>query len=139
MAKNSNSSSRNQRNNPYLIEGWAVDFHRSKAGIAWRWRTELTLLAALLAGYFRLAAAITTLWALITFAALITAALAIPALAAVPQAPCLVPDLPAPPPAGLLRGTAAHPGRTAPADPLDPPDQGRRTRPRAVPRGDLRR
>jgi hypothetical protein len=46
MAKNSNSS-RNQRNNPYLIEGWAVDFHRSKWGIAWRWRTELTLLAAL--------------------------------------------------------------------------------------------
>ncbi len=78
MAKNS-SSSRSQRNNPYLIEGWAVDFHRSKAGIAWRWRTELTLLAALLAGYFRLAAAITALWALITFAAFITAALAIPA------------------------------------------------------------
>ena len=54
MAKT--SSNRNQRNNPYLIEGWAVDFHRSPAGIAWRWRTELTLLAALLAAYVRLAA-----------------------------------------------------------------------------------
>ena len=31
-----NSNSRNQRNNPYLIEGWAVDFHRSAAGIVWR-------------------------------------------------------------------------------------------------------
>ena len=28
------------RNNPYLIEGLMVDFHRSKAGIAWRWRTR---------------------------------------------------------------------------------------------------
>jgi hypothetical protein len=73
-----NSNTRNQRNNPYLIEGWAVDFHRSPAGIVWRWRTELTLLAALLAAYFRLAVAITALWALITFATLITAALAIP-------------------------------------------------------------
>ena len=25
-----NSTSRNPRNNPYLIEGWAVDFHRAK-------------------------------------------------------------------------------------------------------------
>ena len=77
MAKTGNSSSRNQRNNPYVFEGWAVDFHRSKAGIAWRWRTELTLTAALLAGYLRLAAAITALWVLIVFAALITAALTI--------------------------------------------------------------
>ena len=74
-----NSNGRNQRNNPYLVEGWAVGFHRSKWGIAWRWRTELALTAALLAAYFRLAVVITTLWALVTFAALITAALAIPA------------------------------------------------------------
>ena len=31
MPANSNSTGRNQRNNPYLIEGWAVDFHRSKS------------------------------------------------------------------------------------------------------------
>ena len=72
------NSNRSQRNNPYLIEGWAVDFHRSPAGIAWRWRTELTLLAATLAGYLRLAATITALWAAITFAGLLTAALAVP-------------------------------------------------------------
>ncbi len=74
MAKNT----RNDRNNPYLVEGWAVDFHRSKAGIAWRWRTELALLTATVAGYARLAAAITALWAGITLAALITAALVVP-------------------------------------------------------------
>ena len=75
MAKN---SGRNDRNNPYLVEGWAVDFHRSKLGIAWRWRTELALITAIVAGYFRLAAAITALWAGITLAALVTAALVVP-------------------------------------------------------------
>ena len=78
MAKTSNGTGRNQRNNPYLFEGWAVDFHRSKAGIAWRWRTELTLLAATAAGFIRLALAITVLWAAVTFVAVITAALVIP-------------------------------------------------------------
>jgi hypothetical protein len=73
-----NSGGRNDRNNPYLIEGWAVDFHRSKLGIAWRWRTELALITATVAGYLRLAAAITALWAGITLAALITAALLVP-------------------------------------------------------------
>jgi hypothetical protein len=78
MAKNSNSSNRNQRNSPYTVEGWAVDFHRSKAGAAWRWRTELTLTAATLAGFFRLAAAITAIWAAITLAGTLAAALAVP-------------------------------------------------------------
>ncbi len=72
------NSNRSQRNNPYLIEGWAVDFHRSPAGIAWRWRTELTLLAAALTAYVRLAATITAMWAAITFAGLLTVALAVP-------------------------------------------------------------
>jgi hypothetical protein len=76
MAKN--SGGRNDRNNPYLIEGIAVDFHRSKWGIAWRWRTELALIIATVAGYVRLAAAITALWAGVTLAALITAALLVP-------------------------------------------------------------
>ena len=74
----SKNSGRSDRNNPYLIEGIAVDFHRSKWGIAWRWRTEFALLAATVAGYIRLAAAITTLWACITLVALITAALVVP-------------------------------------------------------------
>jgi hypothetical protein len=76
MAKN--NGGRNDRNNPYLVEGWAVDFHRSKFGIVWRWRTELALIIATVAGYVRLAAAITALWAGITLAALITAALLVP-------------------------------------------------------------
>jgi hypothetical protein len=73
-----NSSSRNQRNNPYLIEGWAVDFHRSFAGMFWRWRIELALILGFLAAYVRLTITINWLWALITIAAAIAVALAIP-------------------------------------------------------------
>jgi hypothetical protein len=74
----SNSNARSQRNNPYMIEGWAVEFHRSPAGVAWRWRTELTLAAAALAGYLWLAFIITALWAAITFAGTLAVALAVP-------------------------------------------------------------
>ena len=35
---------RTQRNSPYLTDSLAVTFHRSAAGMAWRWRTELTTL-----------------------------------------------------------------------------------------------
>ena len=72
------TSTKNDRNNPYRIEGWAVDFHRSKAGIAWRWRTELAIFTTTLAAFLRLATLITALWALFTLAALITAALTVP-------------------------------------------------------------
>jgi hypothetical protein len=78
VAKNSNGSNRNQRNSPHMTEGWAVDFQRSPAGVAWRWRTELILTAATVAGYLRLAAAITATWAAITLAGTLTTALAVP-------------------------------------------------------------
>ena len=71
-------NARTQRNNPYLIEGLMVDFHRSPAGIAWRWRTELALLTAITVAYLRLAAAITAIGAGILLAALITATLTVP-------------------------------------------------------------
>jgi hypothetical protein len=74
----SSNSARNPRNNPYVIEGWAVNFHRSAAGVIWRWRTELTLIALTVTGYLRLAAVMTALWAFITIAATLTIALAVP-------------------------------------------------------------
>ena len=39
--RNARGSGRNQRNNPYQLEELFVKFHRTPAGIAWRWRTEL--------------------------------------------------------------------------------------------------
>ena len=49
MSKNTGGSGRNQRNNPYQLEELFIKFHRTPAGIAWRWRTELLTLAALAA------------------------------------------------------------------------------------------
>jgi len=40
---------RNQRNNPYLLDGLAAQLHRTAAGVAWRWRTELAILILTLA------------------------------------------------------------------------------------------
>jgi hypothetical protein len=73
------SRSRNQRNNPYVLDGFFVSFHHSAAGTAWRWRTELTILAALAAALWRLATLITITWAAVALAALTAALIAIPA------------------------------------------------------------
>ena len=58
--------SRNQRNNPYLLDGYAASFHRSAAGVAWRWRTELVILAVLGAALLRLSRTLTLTGAAIT-------------------------------------------------------------------------
>jgi len=51
----SKSSSRNHRNNPYLLDDLFVRGHRTAAGVLWRFRTELTTLTTLGAGYTALA------------------------------------------------------------------------------------
>ncbi len=45
-----NNYSRNQRNNPYIIDGVAGRFHHTAAGALWRWRTELAIISAAAAG-----------------------------------------------------------------------------------------
>jgi hypothetical protein len=60
---NTSRNHRNQRNSPYALDGLAVAFHRSAAGIAWRWRTELAILAAIAAAVWRLAFLIHLVWA----------------------------------------------------------------------------
>ena len=52
------------RDSPYLFDELGGRFHRTAAGVLWRWRTELILTAALAAGTWRLAHAITLTWAL---------------------------------------------------------------------------
>jgi hypothetical protein len=59
----SGNNHRNHRNNPYALDGLAVTLHRSAAGVAWRWRTELLILGATAAAIWRLAYLITYLWA----------------------------------------------------------------------------
>jgi hypothetical protein len=72
------ATSRNDRNNPYLIEGLAVKFHRSAAGVLWRWRTELILIAAVTWTCWRLTTLITLTWSLTVLAVPLITALAIP-------------------------------------------------------------
>ena len=52
------------RDSPYLFDELGGRFHRTAAGVLWRWRTELALTAALAAGTWRLAHMITLTWAL---------------------------------------------------------------------------
>src|SRR5437867_930136 len=73
-----NTFSRNQRNNPYLVETFAVKFHHSMVGLLWRWRTELTLITITAWACGRLAALITLTWSLTVLGACLTAALAVP-------------------------------------------------------------
>ncbi len=73
-----NTSSRNQRNNPYQLEELFVQFHRSPAGIAWRWRTELVVLALLAAVLRWLDIMITLIWAGVVVGAALALALSVP-------------------------------------------------------------
>jgi hypothetical protein len=73
-----NRNHRNQRNNPYLIDDLAVRLHRSTAGVAWRWRTELATLTAGTAATAALAHVIALMWAGVIFGSAMLALLAIP-------------------------------------------------------------
>jgi hypothetical protein len=46
---------RNHRNNPYVLDGLAVQLHHSAAGVLWRFRTEVTTLALMGGAYAALA------------------------------------------------------------------------------------
>ena len=72
------SRSRNQRNNPYLMDNRMVAFQRSAAGTAWRWRTELAVLTTILAALWRLTLLITITWAAVVLAAFVAIVLAAP-------------------------------------------------------------
>ncbi len=74
----STRNSRNHRNNPYVLDDLAVTIHRSAAGVAWRWRTELTLLAALTAALWRLTLPISLFWAIGVIGGLVLILMAIP-------------------------------------------------------------
>jgi hypothetical protein len=63
---------------PYQLEELFVKFHRTPAGIAWRWRTELAILAVLTAAWWRLSIVITLTWAGIVMAAALGVAGGVP-------------------------------------------------------------
>jgi hypothetical protein len=69
---------RNQRNNPYILDDMFVSFHRSAAGIAWRWRTELLILMAITAALVWLTLLITIIWAGAALAGLVLVLMVLP-------------------------------------------------------------
>ncbi len=78
MPKNSSGGSRNDRNNPYVFDGMFASFHRSPAGVAWRWRTELLTITLIVAALWRLTLWITVDWAGVTLGGLLVIALGVP-------------------------------------------------------------
>jgi hypothetical protein len=69
---------RNHRNNPYLLDDLAVQMHRSAAGVAWRFRTELTILTMLGAAYTALAHVVHLILAAVIIGGLVLLVAALP-------------------------------------------------------------
>jgi hypothetical protein len=69
---------RNHRNNPYIMDGLAVQVHHSAAGTLWRFRTEAAAITALTAGYLALHRAMSLLLAAAVLAAVIAVLLLVP-------------------------------------------------------------
>ena len=74
MSDNASRNHRNQRNNPYVLDDLAAQLHRTAAGIAWRWRTELAIFILTTAALWRLALLITLPWAGVVVGLVLTAA-----------------------------------------------------------------
>jgi hypothetical protein len=75
MSKNTGSRS---QVNPYQLDDLFVKFHRTPAGIAWRWRAELAILAILAALLWRLSILITITWAAVVMAAALSLLAGVP-------------------------------------------------------------
>ena len=74
----SNSTGRNQRNNPYQLEELFIKFNHTPAGIAWRWRTELLTLSGLVVVFWRLDTWTTAIWAGVILGGLAAVVAAVP-------------------------------------------------------------
>jgi hypothetical protein len=73
------SASRSSRDiTPYITDRIGARFHRSAAGTLWRWRTELTVLTAVTAAFWRLSLLVTLAWAAIIVAVSAVVILAVP-------------------------------------------------------------
>jgi hypothetical protein len=78
MSNTNRNRNRTLRNNPYAFDDLAVKFHRSAAGTAWRWRTELALITASMATLWRLATLVTVTGAALILGAGLLVLLSVP-------------------------------------------------------------
>ena len=72
------SSARNHRNNPYVLDQIFVQVHHSAAGVVWRFRTELAVLATGAIWTWELARVLTAIWAVVILTASATAISVLP-------------------------------------------------------------
>jgi len=78
MPSKSTRNSRNHRNNPYVIDDLLMTVHRSAAGVIWRMRTELAVLATTAYAFVALELAVTIIWAAVILATAMTTAIVLP-------------------------------------------------------------
>ncbi len=71
-------STRNHRNNPYVLDRAFVQVRHSAAGVIWRFRTEMTVLMTGIAGMWELAKAITSAWMVVILIMSATAVTVLP-------------------------------------------------------------
>lgn len=74
----SSTTARGKNDNPYLFDDLFVTVHRSAAGTAWRWRTELAALGSLAAAYCWLWSQLSLIWAAVVLAAALGLLLGLP-------------------------------------------------------------
>jgi len=72
------TKTRGKRDDLYAFDNLIVKVHRSAAGTAWRWRTELLILGGLLAALAWLSGQITITWAGLVLAAAVGIVFAVP-------------------------------------------------------------
>jgi hypothetical protein len=72
------TKTRGKRDDLYSLDNFIVKVHRSAAGTAWRWRTELLVLGGLLAALAWLSGQITIRWAVVVLAAALGIILGVP-------------------------------------------------------------
>ena len=69
---------RGKHDTPYVLDDLVVKMHRSAAGTAWRWRTELLVLGGFSAAFAWLSGQITLTWAAVVLAAALGLIFALP-------------------------------------------------------------
>jgi len=77
MSKTSGSG-RSKQGSPYQLEELFVKFHRTPAGVAWRWRTELLILSGLAVIFWRLDTWTNAIWAAVILSGLAAVAFGVP-------------------------------------------------------------
>jgi hypothetical protein len=78
MPAKSNRNSRNHRNNPYVIDDLFMTVRHSAAGVVWRMRTELAVLAMTAYAFVALELAVTIIWTAVILVTVATTVIALP-------------------------------------------------------------